>query len=1413
MSAASRMAERPPWLVRLACLDGGGIAGAGVLIDERHVVTCAHVVAQQLDQSADTACTVLAAPEGEVPVELPFADNVVVRRAAVVGWQPIKPDGSGDAAVLRLDEPVTLTPAPLACPPSLSGHRFSVHGFPRGEPPARQATGVLGGASGPAGEWIQIESVRSTGWPVEHGFSGAPIFDHDAEAVVGIVALRDQHRSGHMLPVSYLRTLWPQIGERVGWRLDLDPSLTTHWLPRARGSEVESDTGDWYFTGRHEARQAICDWLSGTTGPEHSTMLVTGGPGTGKSALLSHLLVAADPVLACTVPASGPSPPIGSFDAAIHVKGLTRDEVVERLAAAAGVAADTPLGLLAAIRESRQTRQRPFVVVADAVEEAVTVDDARRIAALLRDLSGTRAVRVLAGVRTAPAGSERARVLAAFGRHTPHIDLESRRFLRRHDIADYVQRRLTSEVAERRYQCWSLADLRTISRAVARKAGYNFLIAQLTSRWLAHPSTPLLDLADLAWDRDLPETIGQAMDAYLDTCGPDTALVRRLLTALAFARGDGLARDRTWLTITDALHPGLVHTSADLETVFHSAASYLVERSTEYTAPGPTYRLYHDALDQHLRDCCTRPQPQQAIITALTSTAPVRDGHRDWAVVDGYTRTHLAGHAATAEHLDTLLTDTDYLIHASPGPLLAVLPHVTTEQGHLAAAVYGLSSDRHRAAEPRTRCWILALDAARLGAHDLLQRLNVTLAHTADASPRCIRRVRFATGSNVDMLTIAQLNTHTPISAIAVGDWNGRLIAVTGGIAFTGDFNQTLRVWDIAEQCQLGDPLSGQPGSVTAVALGELDGRLTAVTGGFDQTVRVWDIAEQCQLGGSLSGHTGSVTAVALGELDGRLIAITGGSDHTVRVWDVAKQRQLGDPLTGPTQYVTAVALGELDGRLVAVTNGQDGTVRVWDVAERRQIGDPLSGHTGRVTVALGELDGRLIAITGGSDHTVRVWDVAKQRQLGDNLVGHTCEVNAVDLGEVDGRLLAVTSDREGTARVWDVANQRQLGDPITGRGPDGVRAVALVELAGRPVVVTAGGGVIRLSDVAERRQVADRLVGHAGHVTVVALGELGGRRIAATGGEDRTVRFWDVAEQHQIGDDPLICHTGVTAVALGQLDGRLIAIVASDTVRVWDVVGHRQIGRHFPDYTCGVTAVALGMLDERLIAVTSSYDGTVRVWDVAGQRQIRDPLTGHTGSVTAVALGELDGRLIAVTGGEDSTVRVWDVAGQRQIGRPLTGHTGRVTAVSLGVLDGQLIAVTGGSDSAVRVWDLARRRKVGRALTGHTSDLWSMVAVAELDGRVVAVTNSRADSVLVWDLTTGDRLDELVMPGLVSSLALNEAGTLVVGFGNDIAVFDTTLDLHPANPTRFSPGPLPVARRQSRPDSRRRWWQRILNR
>ncbi|MBP2068476.1 trypsin-like peptidase domain-containing protein [Streptomyces iranensis] len=1341
VSRVGRLAQRPPWLARLPRGDDT-VAGAGVLVDERHVITCAHVVGQQAGRPLAAAGAGQQA-RGEVLVEFPFAAGVTTRRATVVGRQPIACDGSGDAAVLRLVEPVALTPAPLACRPSPHGHGFWAHGFPGGRPAAGQARGRLGGSSGPAGEWIDVEPGDTGQALPDAGFSGAPVFDQDADAVVGIYVSRDERGKPYLLPVSYLRALWPWLELRVGWRLDLDPALKTHWLPRARGSEVESDSGVWFFSGRQAARQRICDWLAD---PDQPALVVTGGPGTGKSALLSHLLVAADPILASSVPTGGPRPPHGAFDVAVQVTGMSRDEVVERLATASGVEAATPQELLVALRERRQTDGRAFTVLADALEEAATHEEALRIVALLRNLATSRVARVLAGVRTAPAGSDRARVLESFGRTTPRVDLESYEFLRNYDIADYAERRLTGEDGESaRYRDRPRHELREIGRAVARKARYNFLIAQLATRWLTHPATPPLDLDDPAWEHGLPETIGQAMDAYLDACGPETALVRRLLTALAFARGDGLTRDDSWLTIADALHRGRTHSLGELETVFHGAANYLIERSSD-NGEQPSYRLYHNALDEHLREQCPAHKPQRAIADALTAAAPLRDGRRDWATAAPYARTHLAGHAAQAHQLDDLLADVGFLLHAEPGPLLAALPHATTEKGHLTAVVYRMTNHQHRQAHPGTRCRILALDAARLGARDLQHQLNAAQSRLGTDAAGPAWRVRFATGSSLPTATIGTLTGHEHgVGAVAVTELDDRPVAVVGG------YNSgTLWLWDLAEQQLLGQFSATYRGGVKAVAVGELDGRPIAVTGGFiGADVPVWDLTEQRRIG--RCRDFGGAGTLAVGEWDGRPIAVTGQHrSETVRVWDLAECRLLAEIATGCRRGVHGVAVGELDGRPVAVTGGiGDPHVRVWDLAGQRQIGQPLTGHTqGIGAVAVGRLNGRTIAVTGGisGDCTVRVWDLAEQRQIGQPLTGHTQGINAIAVGTLGDRAIAVTGGGvwDGTVRVWDLAEQRQIGRPLIGHAQD-VSAVAVAELDGLPIAVTGGGG-------------------------------------------DETVRVWNLAEQHRIGHPVTGHRSDVEAVAVGELDGRSIAVTGDSfgdcAVRVWDLAGQRQIGRPLTGHSAGVNAMAVGELDDLPVAITASgLDKTARIWDLAGQREIGRFPAGDLIGGDAVAIGELNGRPITVHSGIGLQVRVWDLVEQREIGQPLVGHTHKVKSIAVGELDGRTIVLSGGVENVVRVWDLAGRRQIGHISTTHSRGV-TAVAVGELDGRAVAVTGGGTwdETVRVWDLRDGSCVDELTMPGPVACMALGRDGTLALGFGHDIAVFDT--DFH--NPARI---------------------------
>lgn len=145
------------------------------------------------------------------------------------------------------------------------------------------------------------------------------------------------------------------------------------------------------------------------------------------------------------MPTGDPRPPTGAFDAAIHLKGRTVDEIVSSLVAAIGVTATNQQELIVAIRKRSQAGGWSATVLTDAVEEAATVAEAKAIAGLLRQLA---AGSDRAGARRGPhgpEGTERATVLDAFDRGASRIDLESARVL-----ASQRHRRLRVDLPDRR---------------------------------------------------------------------------------------------------------------------------------------------------------------------------------------------------------------------------------------------------------------------------------------------------------------------------------------------------------------------------------------------------------------------------------------------------------------------------------------------------------------------------------------------------------------------------------------------------------------------------------------------------------------------------------------------------------------------------------------------------------------------------------------------------------------------------------------------------------------------------------------------------------------------------------------------------------------------------------------------------
>jgi hypothetical protein len=196
-------------LVRIRTADGG-VIGAGFLVGERHILTCAHVVAGALGLADDTPDK----PQAPVSLDIPRVAAGRLLTARVVLWRPPRADGGDDIAGLELegDLPHGAQAAPLAQVEDLWEHSFRAFGFPRGQDSGVWATGRLLGRQ--VTNWVQIEDVKETGFAVEPGFSGTPVWDSQVEAVVGMVVAAERRmnlKTAFTIPVDVLTASWPLL--------------------------------------------------------------------------------------------------------------------------------------------------------------------------------------------------------------------------------------------------------------------------------------------------------------------------------------------------------------------------------------------------------------------------------------------------------------------------------------------------------------------------------------------------------------------------------------------------------------------------------------------------------------------------------------------------------------------------------------------------------------------------------------------------------------------------------------------------------------------------------------------------------------------------------------------------------------------------------------------------------------------------------------------------------------------------------------------------------------------------------------------------------------------------------------------------------------------------------------------------
>lgn len=974
--------------------------------------------------------------------------------------------------------------------------------------------------------------------------------------------------------------------------------LSAFWDPVSRGVEFEQQAG-WYFTGRERILDELAAWL--VDPHDFQARIVTGPAGSGKSAILSRIVTLSEPGYRARMPAAAVGPgghiPPGLLHLAVHARGKTLDEITGRIAQTLGVP-----GSRAAVLEALAARRGPFRLVLDALDEA---REPTRIAReLLVPLGATGRVKLLVGTRP--------ELLDELG-PARRLHVDDPRYLAAGELAEFVTARLLRRGLDTETTPYRGRDelARGVAAVVAEKAYPNFLIARLVSEdllGLPGPAGPAEVRAS-----GVPDTVNQAFARYLARFGGDEQRVRDLLAPLAWAEGLGLPWDHLWAPVASALS-GRPYHDRDVAWLLRHAGSFVVESLEQERS---VYRLYHQALADHLRHGRSPVALQRAFADALAaSVPPLPEGRgRDWRLAAPYVRRHAAEHAAAGGTLGSVMADPLFLLTADPRRLLSTLA------SHGSAVPLGLVNVyrgivHHVRDKPLDEAAsYLEMSARQHGLDDLADHPSLRVVE---------RRWR---------VPWTRWLPRAPSHALGAGE-----------------------------------------SAVSALGAATLDGRPVALVGRDDGSAEAWDVADDTLLGRMRPEGAGFVRNVALARAGEGPLLVASWYSGELGVLDLASGQSWLRRTGGETFGLCVL---ERAGQVVCATAAEDLGLAIralpsLEVLVERPHATPNAvyhlapARRGEQTVLLSAGDSLETGRDATADSRLRLWSLDRLEPLWGDGRGERGVLKQSHEAVLRGRRLVATSqDAWGPAEVWDLDQGRRVfRDTVATRyawlHASGYDALLVAEGLGRLRVHrlswTEEDGAPALS----AELVADRIPIQGGHFAGPV--RLHGRTVLLSSAGNH-VRVWDLDELLSRGDRASADESPAEALEVMSLAagpaGReaLFAGTFSEVVELDAATGavraRRDLGRRARgplEMPMAVRGLSLWPGRDRLVAGTAN--GAIHVLDLRGPRSpVRSVLAGR--SLEALRTLRWQKRALAfvtVDQGRSWSVRVWDLPSGREV-------------------------------------------------------------------------------------------------------------------------------------------------------------------
>ena len=250
------------------------------------------------------------------------------------------------------------------------------------------------------------------------------------------------------------------------------------------------------------------------------------------------------------------------------------------------------------------------------------------------------------------------------------------------------------------------------------------------------------------------------------------------------------------------------------------------------------------------------------------------------------------------------------------------------------------------------------------------------------------------------------------------------------------------------------------------------------------------------------------------------------------------------------------------------------------------------------------------------------------------------------------------------------------------------IRAVAVVEHDGAPLVISAGG------DRALRSWRLDGTPGdlntpdaHSDSIMALAVVEHDGAPLVISAGTDRALRSWRLDGTPGDLNTPDAHSDSIMALAVVEHDGAPLVISAGTdrALRSWRLDGTPG-DLNTPDaHSDSIMALAVvASTDGAPLVISAGTDRALRSWRLDGIPGDLNTPDAHSDSIRAVAVVEHDGAPLVISAGDDRALRSWRLDGTPGDLNTSNAHSDSIMALAVVEHDGAPLVISAGGDRAI---------------------------------------------------------------------------------------------------------------------------------